>query len=180
MVPATKKVGMVKVSEVKWTNLIPPLRPLCVPPANEVEMDEFLTSLRDVGHLCPAMALRAPHNALFVPKLVEVSNDVETLDEDTSHLFLCNVAGLFRTDYGQCTLEQLRRISADIKLDYSADEIQYIEQITMNQSNCNLWYSLRAGRITASNFKSVCRTPVKSPSVSLIKRICYPEQYNYS
>ena len=40
-----------------------------------------------------------------------------------------------------------------------------------DQSNCRLWFRLRAGRITASRFKSACSTDPASPSLSLIMGI---------
>jgi len=45
---------------------------------------------------------------------------------------------------------------------------------TLGQSADKVWFIHRAGRITASNFKSVCHT---NPSP---KRICYPDVYKFS
>ncbi|CAN7988957.1 unnamed protein product [Ixodes hexagonus] len=41
------------------------------------------------------------------------------------------------------------------------------------QAASEKWFAIRAGRITASNAKAVCRTPIHNPSQSLV-RICYP------
>ena len=48
-----------------------------------------------------------------------------------------------------------------------------IESQTRSQSNSQKWYELKAGRITASVMKEVCRTNLDIPSLSLIKKICY-------
>lgn len=50
-----------------------------------------------------------------------------------------------------------------------------VEKVTCNQSLSLTWFKQRAGRITASNFKSVCRTPIEKP-LSVIKGVCYPQK----
>ena len=50
-----------------------------------------------------------------------------------------------------------------------------VELETRDQSNCKLWFTYRAGRITASRMKSVCHTDSSNPSQSLVKTIVYPE-----
>ena len=39
----------------------------------------------------------------------------------------------------------------------SFDDVKRISQATVQQSNNELWFSVRAGRITASKFKQMCR-----------------------
>ena len=55
-----------------------------------------------------------------------------------------------------------------------------VEEETRAQSNSNLCFTYRAGRITASRMKSACRTDPSNPSQSLIKAIVYPEAYKFS
>ena len=50
-----------------------------------------------------------------------------------------------------------------------------VEQATREQSNSSLWFQMRAGRVSASRFRSVCHTDPSQPSISLIHSICYPE-----
>ena len=64
--------------------------------------------------------------------------------------------------------------------DITEEEINNLEKATQLQSKCKLWSIHRAGRITASNFKSAVRTNPNQPSVSLIKRICYPQQHVFT
>ena len=42
-----------------------------------------------------------------------------------------------------------------------------------------MWFSQRAGRITASKFKAAARTNISQPSQSLIKLVCYPESMQF-
>lgn len=55
--------------------------------------------------------------------------------------------------------------------------MSFIESKTSDQSSSRLWYRFRAGRVTASVFKRVCRGSVISPSIPTIERICYPERH---
>ena len=56
----------------------------------------------------------------------------------------------------------------------NSEDIIQIESHTRNQSSDQTWHHIRLGRITASIMRSVCRTSVEKPALSLIKRICYP------
>lgn len=124
-------------------------------------------NLYEMLNMCPAMSLRAPHNVSFIPKLVIVDNNIGMSDDDAAvHLFLVNVLGFFHSDYLTKSLEELRSIAENIRLSYNAEEIRYIEEKTITQSSSQLWYRFRAGRVTASNFKAVCRTSVINPSIS--------------
>lgn len=69
-------------------------------------------------------------------------------------------------------LEELREIPFNISLTEEQADTVFCE--TMGQASKNTWYRLRAGRITASNFKSACKTNILKPSLTTIKTICYP------
>ncbi|KAL1415836.1 hypothetical protein MTO96_028619 [Rhipicephalus appendiculatus] len=60
-------------------------------------------------------------------------------------------------------------------LSFEKEVAEEIEKETRQQSKSSKWFAFRAGRITASNAKAVCRTSVTTPSRSLVKRVCYPE-----
>nr|XP_033935033.1 uncharacterized protein LOC117443188 [Pseudochaenichthys georgianus] len=59
-------------------------------------------------------------------------------------------------------------------------QVQAVEEETRNQSLSPIWFSQRAGRITASRLKQVLQTSLAQPSKSLIKSICYPEAHKFS
>lgn len=67
-----------------------------------------------------------------------------------------------------------------ISLEVTSDECKAIEAATRKQSHSKVWYQQWAGRITASNLKSACKTKIAKPSKSLIKSICYPEAHKFS
>lgn len=62
----------------------------------------------------------------------------------------------------------------------SREMVEHVESSTRNQAKCAMWYAYRAGRITASVMKSVCCTSTDKPSVSLLKKICHPDQHKFS
>ena len=59
----------------------------------------------------------------------------------------------------------------------SIEEVKITEKETKEQAKVKKWFLYRAGRVTASNFKSYRRKKVEAPSLSLIKRICYPSTF---
>ncbi|KAH7959762.1 hypothetical protein HPB49_013685 [Dermacentor silvarum] len=54
------------------------------------------------------------------------------------------------------------------------------EAATRGQSASPTWFAFRAGRVTASTAHAACRTTLTQPSVSLVKKICYPEESKFS
>ncbi|XP_055523069.1 uncharacterized protein LOC129717238 [Wyeomyia smithii] len=75
--------------------------------------------------------------------------------------------------------------------------IKKINELTTERSDSMWWNVFRSGRVTASNIKDgfgyhdeflmplpdikdVCSTQIARPSVSLIKRICYPNETTFS
>lgn len=54
-----------------------------------------------------------------------------------------------------------------------------VEKQTREQASCSQWFEFRAGRATASNAKSICRTSKEKPAMSLLKKVCYPAQHQF-
>ncbi|XP_055539395.1 uncharacterized protein LOC129726563 [Wyeomyia smithii] len=78
--------------------------------------------------------------------------------------------------------QQLRRLALSI---YAAMErepvkLHQIEAITTKQKNNKWWFIFRSGRITASVWKEICSTTIAKPSVTLLRRVCYPETVQFS
>lgn len=70
----------------------------------------------------------------------------------------------------------LLKISNETVLSVEDEQRKAVELNTRDQSKNMLWFRVRAGRITACNFKVVCHTDLASPSLSLITRICHPDK----
>jgi len=59
------------------------------------------------------------------------------------------------------------------------EEAHMVELKTREQSKCKLWYEQLADCVTASNLRKVLHIDFSSPSVSLLKTICYPGPKNF-
>ena len=81
--------------------------------------------------------------------------------------------------YTQMSYPELLAECECISLDISKEMAEKVKKATRSQSNSKLWFTYRAGRITASRMKAVCRTDSSNPSQSLIKTICYPEAFKF-
>ena len=55
----------------------------------------------------------------------------------------------------------------------TSKQVKIAEEFTWSQRKSNLLFRLRSGRITASKFYDACKTKPTSPSISLVKEICY-------
>ena len=69
---------------------------------------------------------------------------------------------------------------AKVNLHVNENMVSAVEFATRDQSKSKLWFKYRAGRITASKMKSVCKSDPCLPSQSLIKTICYPEAFSFT
>ncbi|KAF5281753.1 hypothetical protein FQR65_LT14548 [Abscondita terminalis] len=72
------------------------------------------------------------------------------------------------------TYEVILNACKSIQISITPEEVDAIENCTQNQAQNFTWFKYRAGRITASKFKSVSRARLEKPPISLIKGICYP------
>ncbi|XP_044766704.1 uncharacterized protein LOC123322756 [Coccinella septempunctata] len=86
---------------------------------------------------------------------------------------------LYSENYETLNKEQLMELANNIFIVISSEECNAILEKTKGQKEQKEWWNQRAGRITASKLKLVCRTSVDKPSLSLIKQICYPLQSRF-
>lgn len=80
------------------------------------------------------------------------------------------------------TIEQLQKVAAEFIRNFTSDPdlLMKIDKLTADQSDSKWWNVFRSGRITASNMKDVCCTKPEQPSMSLVKRICYPNEATFT
>lgn len=131
-----------------------------VPSLDQIET--FYNSLNDTGVKAAANSLVSPYNQEYLPK-------IESLDLP-QHL-----PDLYDKNLLEHSYDNLVTKSRDIFSSMSCTEKQAntAEELTRSQSGSDLWFRLRSGRITASKFYNVCKTRPTSPSISLVKEICY-------
>ena len=86
---------------------------------------------------------------------------------------------LKQTGYIDLGYDKLLTLCGLIVVEVTAEMSEAVERETRPQSHSRLWFTYRAGRVTASNMKSVCHTNPGNSSQSLIKAICYPEEFRF-
>ncbi len=82
---------------------------------------------------------------------------------------------LYNPSYLALSYYDLLQLSSKIVLAVTKEQCNAVEAKTRDQSDCRLWFRFRAGRITASKFKSVCQSDPANPSLSLIMSICHAD-----
>ena len=87
---------------------------------------------------------------------------------------------LKESSYLQLSYHELLAKCESVSVEISKEMAEKVEQATRSQSHSKLWFKYRAGRITASRMKAVCRTDPGYPAQSLIKSICYPEAFSFT
>ena len=94
--------------------------------------------------------------------------------------FLKPLQSLHQPKFQQLNYADLLTACNDVILHLTKEMAEAVERSTHDQSNSKLWYKYRAGRVTASRMKAVCKTNASLPSQSLIKSICYPEAFRFT
>eukprot|EP00058_Branchiostoma_floridae_P028280 XP_002613771.1 hypothetical protein BRAFLDRAFT_85312 [Branchiostoma floridae] len=133
------------------------------------QKDTFYKMMRDSGIKPAFLSIVKGYTDPYIPSVVALNLPSP----------LCR---LFRTEYMQLSHHDLTKKCEEeaSRLAFSTEQVAALEKTTRLQSKSNTWFEYRAGRITASNFRAAVSTNPVSPSVSLIKRICYPEAYKFS
>ena len=76
--------------------------------------------------------------------------------------------------------DDLKHKCENIKVIVNEEEAQNVFKATQLQSKSKMWFRIRAGRITASRMKEVCRTNLTKSSELLIKSACYPGENKFT
>ncbi len=96
-----------------------------------------------------------PYSSQYVPKSLD------------SNFPVC-LSQIFKSEYLNLNYSELLAIASDDQFTVTEQQAMEAESKTKQQVNSCLWFQMRAGRITASRFKSACRTNPAQPSISLI------------
>jgi hypothetical protein len=136
-------------------------------PVKRVALVERDSPDHDIKSLYPAiLSLVPPHAQDYAPK-------------STLPNFPKPLPSLYLSSFHQLNYAELLSASVEAhdQLVLTTEMVEAVEKETRDQSRSKLWYRYRAGRVTASKVKAVCRTDSDQPSQSLIKSICYPEAF---
>ena len=130
--------------------------------ATQEESDKLLEMLGTCKSKPVVLSLVEKYASKYAPK---------ALDED---LPIC-LSTLYNPKYLSLNYHELLKFCEECSITVLESEARAVEKATKQQSKSKVWFSMRTGRITASRFKAASHTDPLSPSISLIKSICYPE-----
>lgn len=149
-----------------------------LPAFSNEEINTILTKIQDSGEISTIMNVKEPFNQIFLPDQMINENTpqvcVTVAVKEIDRLSLMNK---FSMDNIDKTIVELRQMASSINIIYTPYDIEYIEKTTLSKTKSLSWFKLRAGLITASNFKLVCTTTVERPELSTIIKICYPKKF---
>lgn len=131
------------------------------------EMAQFFSNLSITGPKLAVLSVVAEHSDAFVPK-----TSLSTFPQP--------ITSLHKPEYVTFDYDHLLDVCKSVSLTVTDEMAEQVEAQTRQQANSKLWFKYRAGRITASNMKAVCRTNSMNPSKSLIKKICYPDLFVFN
>ena len=89
------------------------------------------------------------------------------------------LSDLYKSDNLTLGYDNLLQLALETRLKVTSDQSKAVETKTRDQANSRIWFHMRAGRITASKFKTACCTDPANPSKSLIMSVCYPELFRF-
>ncbi len=91
---------------------------------------------------------------------------------------LCLAGTLYDENYSNVmNVEEIVKCGRNMNFALTAEQISIIQQ---NDQRSNEWFLYRTGRITASLVREVCFVRNFNSNISLLKRICYPEQTRFT
>ena len=164
-VPPLRAVDMVPIQKMEFTKEAKPGQTLSqntVSVMEQAEMVSLLRKLQDVGVSPVICRIMEP----FASEMV--SSEPHNLPR--------GLGTWFDESFCNKPYEELIIATKNMNINITTEEVKIIEENTRNQSKSSLWFKYRAGRITASQFKFVCRTSLEKPSLTVLKSICYPEK----
>lgn len=127
---------------------------------NAEERNLFFDDISHCGVKPAILSLVPPFSDKYVPKsAAELPSPLTSLFEPP------------RLEMSQ---DQLRDLAASVAVVVTDKQAAAVEKATRGQSKSRIWFSQRAGRVTASKMHQVVKAG-PSPA-SLVKSICYPEE----
>lgn len=136
-----------------------------IPTVSEEELIIKLQKMYEMGYTSPLHRVLEPFKS-----------DIAK----TPSVELPTVLNLFKEENLSKNYNDLFQLSKSIDISLNEEDIEKIEEATRDQSQNPNWFMQRAGRITASKFKAVCKTDKNNPSLSLIKTIYYPANCQFT
>ena len=127
----------------------------------------FLENISKSGTKPACLSLVPGYHKAYIPKSVDTSLPTP-------------LTNLYGENFADMSLDDLKKESSTVEIALEDEQCKRVEKETRQQAGSNLWYTHRAGRITASKLRAAVHTNPDNPSRSLIKSICYPKEHHFS
>ena len=139
----------------------------CEQPTEE-ELSLLFEAISLAGTRPATLSIVDPYSDNYVPK-------------SSQSVFPKPLKSLYDISYMQLKYHELLEVceSVSLSLEFTERMSQLVEKETRSQAKSSLWFKYR-GRVTASYMKSVCHTDSANPAQSLIKSICFPEEFAFT
>ena len=137
-------------------------------PPTDAELTSLFQALSLSGTKPAILSLISEHASAYVPK-----SQQDIFPQPLSTL----------VDYPACiglSYDKHVTVCSNKSIVITQTMAESIERSTKDQSKAKPWYSYRAGHVTASKMKQVCRTRIEKPSRSLLQFICYPQSHCFN
>ena len=134
------------------------------PPMDEDELKSFF---RKISH-----SKSKPANLSLIPEFQDRFIPKSTFPKCLHDLYDPSLAKVSYPD--------LLTSCESVHIELSDEMVCNVEEANRAQNKSRLWYRYRAGRVTASKTKQVCRTSSEMPSQCLIKEIYYPNAFKFT
>ncbi len=131
------------------------------------EMNSFFKKLSESETRPAILSIVSPYSDNYIPKAVQ-PNFPKPLQQ------------LYDEKYLKLDYLQLLAVCEEKSIILTKEMAVAVERDTRTQSSCNLWFTYRAGRVTASRMKAACHTDPTNPSQSLVKAISYPGLFKFN
>ena len=127
----------------------------------------FFDALHKALPNAAVLSLTDKYSANFIPKTItgQLPKALGTLYDATLQL---------------ASYEDVVTYCASLDVSVCAEQVRFVLSQTKQQAMNPLWFKMRAGRVTASNFHAACHTSMQKPSISLLKRICTPTHMKFT
>ncbi len=156
-----KPLQPMKLSSISRSSIVPVSSP------SKDEMAKLFSDLLKSGKKPAILSIVTGYEDMFKVDHAELSSPL---------------SNLYQEDYLSKSyidlLEQCETVFDSISISHK--QATNIEVATRDQAKSKLWFCFRSGRVTASRLKAACHTNLSQPSQSLIKSVCYPENYKFT
>ncbi|CAN7976320.1 unnamed protein product [Ixodes persulcatus] len=150
-----------------------------IPKPTTEEVDKFFAQLHASGAQSAILSITKGYAQDYIPTVAKyptvLLGDLYKDDKPSSW-----EAVMAECDHIASRLSVVPELILNISMLLEEVVSRSVEADTKDQAVSSTWFAFRAGRVTASNARAACFTPISKPSPSLVKKMCYPTEHKFS